>query len=301
MRTAPDRRDVGIDLPIPTGRAGLPWARVGLSPASATVTLASSAMTPLSSASSGLMSISRISGWSRDEIAEPHQRFGNAVRRRRLGDRDSPAAERQTRVCRIRSRARLRSSGGSACAVSRSTSTAVPPAPNIMSGPKVGSTDMPRISSWARGRRIIGCTVKPLMLASGIRLRDRARSMSSAARSASSACSSPSRTPPTSDLCEMSSDRILTTQAPCSRDDALRQRARPPLGSRQSRSAPPECRRRRAAPWPPTSDSIDAPCRERSGIGSLRPPWRCRRPDLRAAMAACASAPPARARSARAA
>ena len=32
----------------------------------------------------------------------------------------------------------------------------VPPAPNIRSGPNVGSSLMPRISSCARGRRTIG-------------------------------------------------------------------------------------------------------------------------------------------------
>ena len=63
---------------------------------------------------------------------------------------------RDTRVRAIRSRASSRSSGGSASALSSMTSTAVPPRPNTMTGPKVGSSAMPAISSRAFGRTIIG-------------------------------------------------------------------------------------------------------------------------------------------------
>ena len=52
--------------------------------------------------------------------------------------------------------ASLRSSGGSANALSLMTSTAVPPWPKTMTGPKVGSSAMPAMSSRAFGRRIIG-------------------------------------------------------------------------------------------------------------------------------------------------
>ena len=54
-----------------------------------------------------------------------------------------PASRRATRVRAIRSRASFRSSGGSATALSSITSTPVPPWPNTMTGPKVGSSAMP--------------------------------------------------------------------------------------------------------------------------------------------------------------
>ena len=60
-----------------------------------------------------------------------------------------------------------RSSGGSASALSLMTSTAVPPCPKTMTGPKVGSSATPTISSRALGRTIIGKTVTPAMRASG--------------------------------------------------------------------------------------------------------------------------------------
>ena len=44
----------------------------------------------------------------------------------------------------------------SARALSSMTSTAVPPRPNTMTGPKVGSSAIPAINSRALGRRIIG-------------------------------------------------------------------------------------------------------------------------------------------------
>ena len=49
------------------------------------------------------------------------------------------------------------------------TSTAVPPRPKTMTGPKVGSSAIPAINSRALGRRIIGWMVTPVMRASGLR------------------------------------------------------------------------------------------------------------------------------------
>ena len=57
---------------------------------------------------------------------------------RRAAGRDSPPADGLMRVSPMSWPASFRSSGGSACAVSAITSTAVPPAPNIISGPTVG-------------------------------------------------------------------------------------------------------------------------------------------------------------------
>ena len=70
-----------------------------------------------------------------------------------------------------------RSSGGSASALSLITSTAVPPRPKTMTGPKVGSSAMPAISSRAFGRTIIGWIVTPVMRASGFAARARAENV----------------------------------------------------------------------------------------------------------------------------
>ncbi len=104
------------------------------------------------------------------------------------------------------------SSGGSATAVSATTSTEVPPAPNRMIGPNSGSSPMPTISSWAPGREIIACTVKPSMEASGALAATRSR-MPWAALAAACGVRMPSTTPPTSDLWLMSRDRSLTATA----------------------------------------------------------------------------------------
>ena len=72
-----------------------------------------------------------------------------------------PANSLLRRVARMGVRASFKSSGGNAGAVSAITSTAVPPAPNIISGPTVRSTLMPTISSCELERSIIGWTVKP--------------------------------------------------------------------------------------------------------------------------------------------
>src|ERR1700730_2355533 len=71
------------------------------------------------------------------------------------------------RVRPMSSCASLRSSGGSASALSSMTSTAVPPQPNATTGPKVGSSAIPTMSSCAFGLTIIGWMVTPLMRASG--------------------------------------------------------------------------------------------------------------------------------------
>ena len=110
----------------------------------------------------------------------------------------------------ISSCASFRSSGGSASALSLITSTAVPPRPNTITGPKVGSSAMPAMSSRAFGRSTIGWIVTPVMRASGLAARARSRISAVASRTARSLVRL-SRTPPTSDLCTMSGDRILTT------------------------------------------------------------------------------------------
>ena len=58
-------------------------------------------------------------------------------------------------------------SGGSATARSRSTSTAMPPAPKAIAGPNTGSRITPTMSSRPFGRRTIGSTVTPFTRASG--------------------------------------------------------------------------------------------------------------------------------------
>jgi hypothetical protein len=90
------------------------------------------------------------------------------------------------------------------------TSTAVPPRPNTMTGPKVGSSAIPAINSRAFARTIIGWMVTPVMRASGLAARARARISSTASRTARSLVRL-SRTPLTSDLCTMSGDRIFAT------------------------------------------------------------------------------------------
>ena len=97
------------------------------------------------------------------ELRELHerQRHGVHVGRRhvaialRAGDRRACAPSA--------SRASVMSSGGRASDLSLITSTAVPPRPNTTTGPKVGSSARPAISSRPRGRWIMGCTVTPSM------------------------------------------------------------------------------------------------------------------------------------------
>ena len=69
------------------------------------------------------------------------------------------------RVWRMRSRASSTSSGGSATALSLTTSVATPPAPNRMTRPEQAILETPSKSSCAFGRTIMGCTVKPSSLA----------------------------------------------------------------------------------------------------------------------------------------
>src|ERR1700730_6242320 len=71
------------------------------------------------------------------------------------------------RVRPMSSCASLRASGGSASALSSMTSTAVPPQPNATTGPKVGSSAIPTMSSCAFGLTIIGGMGTPLMRAAG--------------------------------------------------------------------------------------------------------------------------------------
>jgi len=79
-----------------------------------------------------------------------------------------------------------------------------------MTGPKVGSSAMPRMSSCAFGRTIIGWMVTPAMRASGRAARADAMISAAAVRTDDSDAR-PSLTPPTSDLWTMSGDSILTT------------------------------------------------------------------------------------------
>ena len=113
------------------------------------------------------------------------------------------------RVRPTRSRARCALSGGSATARSAITSTAVPPCPNSTIGPKSASSARPTISSSAPGRRTIGCTMKPSSFASGRSARSRSAMRSAASRTLAASARS-SATPPTSDLCVTSGERILS-------------------------------------------------------------------------------------------
>ena len=98
---------------------------------------------------------------------------------------------------------------------------------------------MPAINSRACGRAIIGCTTRPSMRASG-RATLTASSISRAAVPTASALARLKRTPPTSDLCTISRDRILIATAwPAARNSAalsglLRRRGN---GQRDSRNA----------------------------------------------------------------
>ena len=175
----------------------------------ATATRASTATRPSLSARRGLRSSSRISGISAASCAsftsKSAMAFSSAA-----GTSRYALSIRDTRVRAMRSRASLRSSGGSASALSLMTSTPVPPRPNRITGPKVGSSAIPAISSRAFGRKIIGCIVTPVMRAPGFIAFALARMSVTASRTALSVVRF-SRTPPTSDLCTMSGDRILTT------------------------------------------------------------------------------------------
>ena len=128
---------------------------------------ASSATTPSASASSGLMSIATMQGKSTIICERPFNAETIAARSAGLRSR-KPASRRPMRVRSIRSPASTSSSGGSAIAVSSMSSTATPPAPNRITGPKIGSRLTPRISSWDCLRTTIGCTAKPSTRRSGL-------------------------------------------------------------------------------------------------------------------------------------
>ena len=113
----------------------------------------------------------------------------------------------------IRSSASLRSSGGSASALSSMTSTAVPPRPNTTTGPKVGSSARPAISSRAFGpahHRLDGDAgdarvgLQPLGALEDVGGRLAHRLLAGEVE----------LTPPTSDLCTISGERILTATVP---------------------------------------------------------------------------------------
>ena len=111
------------------------------------------------------------------------------------------------------------SSGGRASDLSLITSTAVPPRPNTTTGPKVGSSARPAISSRPRGRWIIGCTVTPSMTASGRSWRDALQHVPRGVHRPPCSLDRFSATPPTSDLCAICCDRIFTaTACPCAQE-----------------------------------------------------------------------------------
>jgi hypothetical protein len=111
-------------------------------------TRASSAMAPSWLTISGLMSSSASLGHVGQQLRHGHQRGDHRVH---VGRRHvAPAVQqRATRVRSISARASGTFSGGSATARSATTSTAVPPWPNRMTGPNTGSTLAPTISSCA--------------------------------------------------------------------------------------------------------------------------------------------------------
>ena len=108
---------------------------------------ASRAITPNSSASSGLMSSSITSADVDDQLRDLDQRQRDIVQRRARVSPGTPGAGCDTRVRDITSRARCMLSGGSASAVSSTTSTDVPPWPNKITGPNCWSSRTPTISS----------------------------------------------------------------------------------------------------------------------------------------------------------
>ena len=75
----------------------------------------------------------------------------------------------EARVESIRSLARKRLSGGRATERSLKTSTSKPPAPKVMTGPKIGSRKTPIITSRPFGRDRKGSIETPLILAFGWR------------------------------------------------------------------------------------------------------------------------------------
>ena len=127
------------------------------------------------------------------------------------------------RVWSIRSRASFMSSGGRATAVSATTSTDVPPAPNRMIGPKSGSSLTPTISSWAPGRSTIACTREAVDDARSAPWRQGARRCPAPPAPPPSGERTPRTTPPTSDLWLMSRDRSFTAIAVVA-DRAVRRR-----------------------------------------------------------------------------
>ncbi len=76
----------------------------------------------------------------------------------------------EARVESMRSLARNLLSGGRATERSLKISTSKPPAPKVMTGPKIGSRKTPTISSRPLGRDRKGSIETPLILAFGCRL-----------------------------------------------------------------------------------------------------------------------------------
>ena len=113
------------------------------------------------------------------------------------------------RVRSICARASAVLSGGSSSDLSPTISTAVPPWPNRITGPKVASAVTPAINSKAPGRTTISCTMKPSRRALG----SARATLSSIRLAAASTCARPDRlsaTPPTSDLWITSRERIFS-------------------------------------------------------------------------------------------
>ena len=125
--------------------------------------------------------------------------------------RNSPSIF-ETRVEAIMLAISMALSGGSATARSRSTSTAVPPAPKVITGPKTLSCDTPSNNSRALSRWIIFSMVTPVMRALGWAA---ATSRIIETQAPRTACADLRfrRTPPTSLLCVISGESIFIATA----------------------------------------------------------------------------------------
>ena len=155
------------------------------------------------------MSISVTSGISQ-AISETRSSSASSAGRSTAGRLRNSSSIFEMRVLSIMSETRAALSGGSATARSRSTSTAMPPAPKVMAGPNTGSRAMPTMSSRPLPRETMRSTDTPVTRASGRRDFTLVIMYTYASRTAC-AFASPSRTPPTSLLWVMSGEWIFMT------------------------------------------------------------------------------------------
>ena len=153
------------------------------------------------------MSSSRSSGISHAISLTRNSTASSASRSTARRLRNSPSIF-ATRVPFTRSRTRPALSGGNAMARSRSTSTAMPPAPNVRAGPKTGSRTTPTSSSRAWVEAAMGSIVTPASRALGRFAATEAIIAVKLPRTAAASAIS-SRTPSTSLLCGMSGESIF--------------------------------------------------------------------------------------------